>query len=173
MKGLLFIVIILILFFLLWQAWNKESIDIDVSIPKRKHKNIVKIPAKIPKKKPKSRSKKEDVCRDIFEQIFKSEFPTKRPSFLKNPDTGRNLELDGYNNDLRLAFEYNGHQHLEFPNTFHRTFEDFQRQVKRDQFKKLRCEELGIVLVTIPHTVDRDDLEPFIRKKLQMVGYLN
>jgi hypothetical protein len=35
-------------------------------------------------------------------------FKSVRPGWLENPLTGRNLELDCYNEYLKLALEYNG-----------------------------------------------------------------
>ncbi len=162
MKGLIFIVIVLILFYLLWQAWNKKSIDFDLPVPTSR----IPIVKENSRKTPFTRSRKEDVCRLVFEGIFSKPFPTKRPSFLKNPDTGRNLELDGFNEDLMLAFEYDGELHYNFPNTFHKTIEDFQRQVKRDQFKNRKCKKEGVTLIRIPYTVDKKDIDSYIKKKL-------
>jgi hypothetical protein len=31
-----------------------------------------------------------------------------RPDFLKNPATGRNLEIDCFNNQLKIGLEYQG-----------------------------------------------------------------
>jgi len=56
--------------------------------------------------------KDEKECRVIFEKITGCKFPSKRPNFLKNPKTGFNLELDGYCEELKLAFEYDGEQHF-------------------------------------------------------------
>ena len=44
-------------------------------------------------------------CREILESIYSVPFKPCRPNFLKNPKTGRNLELDGYNEELKIAFE--------------------------------------------------------------------
>ena len=122
-------------------------------------------------KKRKVRSSREEQCRDIFEHLFEKPFPTKRPSFLKNPETGRNLELDGYNAELNLAFEYDGESHHNFPNTWHRTEEDFKKQVNRDRFKDHRCYELGITLIRIPYTVAKDGLATFIIQELEAKGF--
>lgn len=55
------------------------------------------------------RSRKgEKRTREIIERITGRKFPSVRPNFLKNPKTGRNLELDMYNDSLKLAIEYNG-----------------------------------------------------------------
>jgi hypothetical protein len=105
---------------------------------------------------------REGKCRQIIEDLFGDEFPTKRPSFLKNPKTGKNLELDGYNARLGKAFEYNGEQHYIFPNTFHKTQEQYEEQLKRDEFKANKCKENGIQLCIIPYTVPDEELTSFI-----------
>lgn len=114
--------------------------------------------------------KMEEICRTILEEYFDDYFPSCRPKFLKNPKTGRPLELDGYNARLNLAFEYNGRQHSEYPNNFHKTREEFDNQVERDLYKYSRCKELGIDLILIPYTVKEDDLKSYILSKIKSVG---
>ena len=41
-------------------------------------------------------------------------FSPIRPNFLVDPQTNYKLELDGYNEELNIAFEYNGIQHYKF-----------------------------------------------------------
>lgn len=123
------------------------------------------------KKKPTPKLKYESRCREILESIYKVEFPKKRPSFLKNPKTGRNLELDMFNEKLNLAVEYNGEQHYHFNKRFHGTVEKYEGQIYRDNFKRAKCAEKGIHLVEIPYTVPYDELETFIRSKIKGVDY--
>jgi len=49
-----------------------------------------------------SGNKMEEIVRDIFEHTFGISFYSIRPKFLKNPTTGKNLELDGYNPRVRV-----------------------------------------------------------------------
>ena len=72
------------------------------------------------------------------------------------------MELDCYNEDLGLALEYNGSQHYEFPNTFHRTKDDFIKQLRRDKYKIETCSKEGIYLISVPHTVPLNQIETFI-----------
>ena len=120
-----------------------------------------------------SNNKMEEKCRDIFEDIFSVDFHTVRPDWLKNPETMRNLELDGYTDKIKtkkgvgVAFEYNGSQHSFFNPHFHRTEKDFVRQARRDRLKRKICEERGILLVTIPYSIPEKELETFIKTELR------
>jgi len=98
-------------------------------------------------------SKGEMFCKRAIEEIYKVPFYCVRPNFLKNPETGRNLELDMYNDSLKIAVEYNAAQHYIFPNSFHKTYEEFINQVRRDQFKVETCDQNGIYLITVPYNV--------------------
>ena len=117
-------------------------------------------------KKNVNESRGESLCRKVLEITYKKPFPTARPSFLVNPETGFNLELDGYNEELNLAFEYNGVQHYIYPNRFHKTEEDFIGQVRRDQYKKDACKLAGIYLLTIPYNIPYSKIPEFIEHNL-------
>lgn len=118
-------------------------------------------------------SKGETECRHILEQTFKKKFDKIRPNFLKNPVTKNfNLELDCYNDDLKLALEYNGAQHYKYTPYFHKNKESFLNQQYRDELKRRMCEDNGITLIEVPYTVKNDQLEPYIMKKLSKYGYI-
>lgn len=106
----------------------------------------------------------ENKCRDIFEKITNKKFPNVRPDWLRNPITNRSLELDGFNEELKLAFEYNGVQHYKFTTFMHRSNDDFINQRMRDIFKISICRRRNIRLIVIPY--DTSDLEKFIRCKI-------
>jgi len=101
-------------------------------------------------------SKGEMLCKKVIEDIYGVPFYCVRPDFLKNPETGRNLELDLYNDSLKIAVEYSGISHYKYPNYFHKTKDEFLKQVRRDQFKVEMCDKNGIYLITVPYTVKND-----------------
>ncbi|KAG3110092.1 hypothetical protein PI124_g7101 [Phytophthora idaei] len=70
-------------------------------------------------------------------------FKKTRSSFLEG------LELDGYCQEISMAFEYAGEQHETETSHFHRTTNVFY-QLERDALKKFLCEKYGIKLVPIP-----------------------
>ena len=109
-------------------------------------------------------SKFESLCKQAIEEITGKSFYCVRPDFLKNPETGRNLELDLYNDELRIALEANGRQHFVYPNIFHKTREEFISQVRRDIFKVDTCDANGIYLISVPYNVplNLEDIKKYI-----------
>jgi len=60
-----------------------------------------------------------------------------RPDWLKNPGTGRNLELDIYYPELNLAFEFGGKTHLQYT------------QQRRDATKRRLAGKRGITIIYV------------------------
>jgi hypothetical protein len=110
-----------------------------------------------------SRFLSERMCRTIFQAFLAKLFPKCRPSFLNS------LELDGFCEELNLAFEYQGKQHFEFIPHFHLDDQALVRQQERDARKRLLCAEHAITLIEIPFEYDhrdKDKMEVFIMEKL-------
>jgi hypothetical protein len=126
----------------------------------------------ITKKKPQD-SQGEIICRQYLEKRFGKSFSKKRPDFLSNPVTGghRNLELDCFNEDLKLALEYNGVQHYKFVPFFHTNKETFYNQKYRDEIKRMKCKEKGIILIEVPYTIPHQDLEKYVEEQLQKYNF--
>lgn len=108
----------------------------------------------------------EKLCRKIFEELTGVEFISCRPDFLRNPLTGFNLELDGYNQEFKLAFEFQGQQHYQ-KNIFNPTDKDLEYQQWKDNLKKELCLKNGIILIEIPYTeFENNNLKFFIKNNL-------
>ena len=114
-------------------------------------------------------SRSETLMYDILNKIFpNNSFIKLRPNWLKNSDTGCNLELDAYCDELKLAFEYNGRQHEEFCEFFHNNdTENFKNQQLRDKKKIKLCLEHNIKLIIIPSKYNYQnptEMEEFIKE---------
>jgi len=109
----------------------------------------------------------EQVCKDFMEALYRRPFNKIRPAWLINPKTSRRLELDCYNNDVKIAVEYNGIQHYEWPNFTRNTREEFEDQMQRDEIKKRECERNGVLLVVVPYRVQGIDIPLYIYRELQ------
>ena len=170
--------IIVVVGLLWWYFSNKPKYDYagikkyrkDQTLLSQFINHFVKQRPKVVRKK--RYNKTEEKCRDIIQKIYGRPFPSVRPDFLRSPVTKRNLELDCYNNELRIALEYNGKQHYTYTPHFHKSKKSFYSQVHRDDWKRERCRELGIRLLEIPYWVSPPDLEPYIIKELGKKGCL-
>jgi hypothetical protein len=111
-------------------------------------------------------SRGQQICRLTMEAIYGVPFTEQRPSWLVNPETGHLLELDCYNEDLKLAVEYNGKQHYHYDETdkgsFHRSQSAFEASLRRDSYKKKLCREHHVFLITVPYTINNRDIPNFI-----------
>lgn len=110
----------------------------------------------------KSKWKYQNICCKVLEEIYKKPFTSSRPGWLKNPETGGVLEIDCYNEELKIGVEYNGIQHYRYPNIFHKTYDDFIKQVRRDQYKHKKCDENGVYLITVPYNVPQEKIREYI-----------
>lgn len=115
---------------------------------------------------------KEERCRRILEKIFGLPFHKVRPKWLLS-DKDVPLELDCYNEELKLALEYNGEQHYKFPNAFHKTEEAYLRYRQNDKRKRDICTEKGINLITVPFHIPPQNLYTHIVEELERLGYVD
>lgn len=108
----------------------------------------------------------ENKCREVFEKLFKVSFLKSRPKFLLKIETNRLLELDGFNDDLKLAFEYDGEQHF---NPVYGT-DHLLKMQKNDALKDDLCKKNNVILIRIPYTIDNK--EKFIKEELDKRGII-
>lgn len=101
------------------------------------------------------RSVGEELCCKIFEEYLERQvLVNRRPNFMRNPETGRNLELDVYDPITKVAIEYNGVQHYEPTAHFNMDRDSVNKQAERDVIKAKLCKDNGIKLIVVPYTVD-------------------
>lgn len=113
-------------------------------------------------------SKQEAQVRACLEGIFVGyKFENQRPDWLINVDTGHRLELDCYNQELNLAVEVQGIQHVKpVIGWFHKTYDDFEKQQIRDAAKADLCGKRGVNLITIPFNVSHEKTCKFLTNEL-------
>lgn len=108
---------------------------------------------------PHCRYKNEQECRDVFEALTGQDFAKCKPKWLEG------LELDGYCEELGIAFEYNGEQHYRVVPAWHKEGEDdLEEQKARDAKKARLCEDNWAVLIVI--SFDVKDKDVFIGRAL-------
>lgn len=108
-----------------------------------------------------SKFRREDECRRAFETATGRRFHKFRANWLGK------MELDGFNEELAIAFEYQGQQHYEVC-FFHRNGEDdLKRQQDRDRRKAELCAQKGIELVCVPYTTK--DLAAFAAGEFESI----
>jgi hypothetical protein len=119
-------------------------------------------------KKKRDSKKTENACRATVEDITGLPFPSMRPDFLNNPKTGRNLECDMMNEDVKLCIERQGIQHYKKNSHYHSETgnRSYEAQRERDILKKKLLEENGYKLIEIPYTVHPDEFGKFLCKNL-------
>ena len=93
------------------------------------------------------------------EHLFGKPFIKVRPDWLRPTPESAPLELDGYNEELGIAIEYNGIQHYQYHPFFHNNdSEKFKAQQQRDTWKEKTCKQRGIKFIKVPYKLVFDDI---------------
>jgi hypothetical protein len=107
----------------------------------------------------------ESITRLIFERITEKPFPKNRPKWLLS-ESGKRLELDGYNEELGVAFEYNGIQHYQNNKFFHNNENSLGKR-KLDDLQKIKlCQNNNVQLITVKYDIPKDKIFEFVLSKL-------
>ena len=104
----------------------------------------------------------------FFEELFNVSFEKERPNWLQNAD-GNQMEIDGYNPDLKIGFEHHGEQHYKKIRFYH-SDEKFLKRQRDDKEKERLCKVNNITLIIVPEIPNILPLEkaiPFIIKELK------
>lgn len=92
----------------------------------------------------------ESLTRQVLEHIFEAPFKKGRHAWLASPETGRPMELDGFNEYLKIAFEYQGPHHYDPANSYIKNREDvFSKIIAHDVEKTRICRERKVNLILI------------------------
>ena len=163
--------------------WDEIKNGSMLDVPKKSKKPytficiLCKIPYIIPLIKnnikcPSCCSKKitEEHARKLFHDITGKYFITTHSlPWLKDPETSHNLELDGYNAELSMAFEYQGKQHYECTYLNQYNSLKLENIKRKDKLKLKLCAENNVDLIVIPYTIDIQNMESFIRTKIEEI----
>jgi hypothetical protein len=103
----------------------------------------------------------ERISRLALEAMLNIKLPTAHPTWLRISKR-RVLELDGYNAEQQIAFEYHGKQHYEATTRF--SHEDVSGIRERDTIKRRLCWEQGVTLVVVPTFRAYSDVEGTLRQ---------
>ena len=111
-------------------------------------------------------SVREKITRAAFQENFPGE------NFAKD-QKAIGMELDGYSEELCLAFEHDGAQHRVRVKHFQRGERDFEAQLERDARKDALCDEAGITLIRIPDRgiLPHNQIRTHVRDKIIELGY--
>jgi hypothetical protein len=97
-----------------------------------------------------SARKMERYTKELINILTKKKFEKIRPKWLLN-SKGNLMEIDMYNDELKLGIEYNGIQHYKFVPMFHKNIEDFNKRLSDDKLKIKLCQENNIKLISVPY----------------------
>ena len=114
---------------------------------------------------PRTRSEQEAI--DVFEKICGRPFPTAYPEWLRW--RGRPMELDGYNEELRVGVEFSGPLHTKFYPA-RESYAAYKERVDKDREKIRLCRENGVRLIVIDMSVPRRHLYNYIHSRLYDIG---
>jgi hypothetical protein len=120
-----------------------------------------------------SASLSERIVRAHFEALFGVPFPNVKPAWLLNDKTGYPLELDGFSEELRLAFEHDGPHHSGIPIRPGQGQDFFDQVYARDARKDRLCRRHGVTLIRIDRlreVVPFDGLRAHILDSLKAKG---
>ena len=113
-----------------------------------------------------SQGKFERLSRSFFEEIFQKEFPKERPSWLVN-SRGNKMELDGYNKDLKLAFEAQGEQHYRAVTHFNQILDDLEQRIRDDLRKVELCKQNDVTLIQVPYFISPNNMQQYITNQYE------
>ncbi len=111
----------------------------------------------------------ESLARLILEHLLQIELPS---AYI---DKMEGLQLDGFNENRNIAFEYQGYQHYTKKSHFHSEDSRFESQLNRDRVKKELCLKNGITLIEIFEfkTIRAGRIDLFVQQVKENLENLN
>jgi hypothetical protein len=108
---------------------------------------------------------KESLTKKIVEELTGKLFLKVKPDWLINKN-GNKMEIDMYNDELKIGIEYNGYQHLNVG--YHiKSDEKLQIRIQDDVRKNNLCKSHGVNLITIHHDLQSEqEIKDFLIQNL-------
>ena len=96
-------------------------------------------------------SQTEQIARDLLRYYHPQlkQIHGLRPHWLKNPETGHNLEIDIWIPELQAGWEINGVQHGRPTKGLQKDFAAFTKQQRHDRYKAEACIGHGVALYSL------------------------
>ncbi len=91
----------------------------------------------------------QEVLRQYLQTLLQTSFVMCKPHWLVDPETSSRLELDGYCEQLCIAFEHQGRQHYELGTKYTKEQAELDDIQRRDRVKAELCKEHGVRLLVI------------------------
>jgi hypothetical protein len=107
----------------------------------------------------------EDQFRQTIEKIFNKPFPSKLPLWLRETGRRRSFELDGFNEQLKVAFEYQGQQHYQLCFFNKRSVDRLKNQQHKDIVKQQLCDKHNVLLIIVPYYMPKEQWKNEINTK--------
>jgi hypothetical protein len=111
----------------------------------------------------------EAAVRQVFEQLLGQPFPSVWPSWLTSP-AGRKLQLDGFCETLKIAFEHQGAQHSRSIPFFETSKFSLHKRLSYDRIKRVKCKKNQVLLILIPQVpikISFSELPDFVARELK------
>lgn len=108
------------------------------------------------------RNIQENRVKNVLSYLLQTDFIKIKPKWNINPETGRLLELDGYSEKLKVAFEYQGEHHF-FTSNFNNQ-EKLDYIQRKDSYKRKNCDVHGVKLITVNVVKNGNKFEEFIKE---------
>lgn len=115
-----------------------------------------------------SRNIRESYSRVILEELLGFKLNRQKPKWNLNPNTNCLLELDGYNEEHKFAFEFQGRQHFQENVFSNSNLADIQ---KRDLIKQENCKNNGVFLLIINFDNSKKTPEKIINQITNLLDF--
>lgn len=98
--------------------------------------------------------------------LFKAQYHIKLPRGIRKTNNAY-IDFMVFKDNKRIAIEYNGEQHYKFSNYFHKTYDKYLEQRKRDIAVKDWCNKRDITFLEIPYTWTDDEIISKIKEVIE------